>query len=192
MRTSKLSRVTKETDVWIEFNLDGQRQIDVDTGIPFLDHMMNLFAFHGNFDLKIDAKGDLAVDDHHTVEDVGILLGTVFKEAIKDYKGINRYGVSYLPMDEALARVVIDVSNRPFLVFNANFKQDKVGTLSTENVYEFFKAFVQESRINLHIELLYGTNDHHKIEAIFKGFGRALRDAVNVISEELPSTKGLL
>jgi imidazoleglycerol-phosphate dehydratase len=192
MRTSKLSRVTKETDVWIEFNLDGQRQIDVDTGIPFLDHMMNLFAFHGNFDLKIDAKGDLSVDDHHTVEDVGILLGTVFKEAIKDYKGINRYGVSYLPMDEALARVVIDVSNRPFLVFNANFKQDKVGTLSTENVYEFFKAFVQESRINLHIELLYGTNDHHKIEAIFKGFGRALRDAVNVISEELPSTKGLL
>ena len=192
MRTSKLSRVTKETDVWIEFNLDGQRQIDVDTGIPFLDHMMNLFAFHGNFDLKIDAKGDLAVDDHHTVEDVGILLGAAFKEAMKDYKGINRYGISYLPMDEALARVVIDVSNRPFLVFNANFKQDKVGTLSTENVYEFFKAFVQESRINLHIELLYGTNDHHKIEAIFKGFGRALRDAVNVISEELPSTKGLL
>ena len=192
MRTSKLSRVTKETDVWVEFELDGSRTIDIDTGIPFLDHMLTLFAFHGGFDLKIDAKGDITVDDHHTVEDVGILLGTAFKEAIKDYKGINRYSTSYVPMDEALSRVVVDVSNRPYLVFNASFKQDKVGSLSTENVLEFFKAFVQEARINLHIELLYGTNDHHKIESIFKAFGRALKDAVNVVSDELPSTKGLL
>ncbi|HAX03732.1 MAG: imidazoleglycerol-phosphate dehydratase [Tenericutes bacterium GWC2_34_14] len=192
MRTSKRSRVTKETDIWIELNIDGTRNIDIDTGIPFFDHMLALFAFHGKFDLKIDAKGDLAVDDHHTVEDVGIILGQAFKEAIADYKGINRYGSVFLPMDEALSRVVVDISNRPYLVFNATFKQDKVGTLSTENVYEFFKAFVQEARINCHIELLYGMNDHHKIESIFKGFGRAMKEALKIVDEELPSTKGLL
>lgn len=192
MRQSKLSRKTKETEIEIELTLDEKKDIIVDTGIAFFDHMLELFAFHGNLDLKIKASGDLKVDDHHTVEDVGILLGMAFKEAIGNYKGINRYGQVYLPMDESLSRVVVDVSNRPYLVFNAVFKQDKLGTLSTENVEEFFKAFVQEARINLHIENLYGSNDHHKVESIFKGFGRALSEASKVISNECPSTKGLL
>ncbi|PKK94243.1 MAG: imidazoleglycerol-phosphate dehydratase HisB [Tenericutes bacterium HGW-Tenericutes-6] len=192
MRQSKVSRVTKETDIELELNLDGKRQSRIETGIPFFDHMLTLFSFHSGFDLNIKACGDLEVDDHHTVEDVGILLGIAFKEAIGNYQGIERYASVYLPMDESLSRVVLDVSNRPYLVFNASFKQDKVGTLSTENVYEFFKAFVQESRINLHIELLYGQNDHHKIESIFKGFGRALKNAVKITSADVPSTKGLL
>ncbi len=192
MRQSKVSRVTKETDIELELNLDGKRQSSIETGIPFFDHMLTLFSFHSGFDLNIKACGDLEVDDHHTVEDVGILLGIAFKEAIENYQGIERYASVYLPMDESLSRVVLDVSNRPYLVFNASFKQDKVGTLSTENVYEFFKAFVQESRINLHIELLYGQNDHHKIESIFKGFGRALKNAVKITSTDVPSTKGLL
>lgn len=192
MRQSKVSRVTKETDIELELNLDGKRQSSIETGIPFFDHMLTLFSFHSGFDLNIKACGDLEVDDHHTVEDVGILLGIAFKEAIGNYQGIERYASVYLPMDESLSRVVLDVSNRPYLVFNASFKQDKVGTLSTENVYEFFKALVQESRINLHIELLYGQNDHHKIESIFKGFGRALKNAVKITSTDVPSTKGLL
>lgn len=192
MRQSKISRTTQETDITIEFNLDGNRQISINTGIPFFDHMLNLFAFHANIDLNIRACGDIEVDDHHTVEDVGIILGMAFKEAINDYKGINRYGFVYLPMDESLSRVVVDISNRPLLVFKSDFKQDKVGTLSTENVNEFFKAFVQEARINLHIENIYGSNDHHKIESIFKGFGRAIKEAIMINSECLPSTKGLL
>lgn len=192
MRQSNVSRKTKETSIDIALALDGKRDITIDTGIPFFDHMLELFAFHGNLDLNIKAIGDLKVDDHHTVEDVGILLGMAFKNAIGNYKGINRYGQVYLPMDESLSRVVVDVSNRPYLVFNALFKQDKLGTLSTENVEEFFKAFVQEARINLHIENIYGSNDHHKVESIFKGFGRALKEAVGIISDELPSTKGLL
>lgn len=192
MRQSKVSRVTQETDIQVELNLDGTRSSSIDTGIPFFDHMLTLFSFHSGFDLKVKACGDLEVDDHHTVEDVGILLGIAFKEAIGNYQGIERYGSVYLPMDESLSRVVVDVSNRPYLVFNASFRQDKVGTLSTENVHEFFKAFVQESKINLHIELLYGQNDHHKIESIFKGFGRALKQATSITSKDLPSTKGLL
>jgi imidazoleglycerol-phosphate dehydratase len=192
MRQSKVSRVTQETDIQVELNLDGTRSSSIDTGIPFFDHMLTLFSFHSGFDLKVKACGDLEVDDHHTVEDVGILLGIAFKEAIGNYQGIERYGSVYLPMDESLSRVVVDVSNRPYLVFNASFRQDKVGTLSTENVHEFFKAFVQESKINLHIELLYGQNDHHKIESIFKGFGRALKQATSITPNDLPSTKGLL
>lgn len=192
MRQSKVSRKTKETDIEIELTLDGQKSIEVSTGIGFFDHMLDLLAFHGNLDLKVKACGDLKVDDHHTVEDVGILLGIAFKDAIGSYKGINRFGQVYLPMDESLSRVVIDVSNRPYLVFNADFKQNKVGSFSTENVEEFFKAFVQEARINLHIENIYGSNDHHKIESIFKGFGRALKEAVKITSDECPSTKGVL
>ncbi len=192
MRQSKVSRKTKETDIEIELTLDGQKNIEVSTGIGFFDHMLDLLAFHGNLDLKVKACGDLKVDDHHTVEDVGILLGIAFKDAIGSYQGINRFGQVYLPMDESLSRVVIDVSNRPYLVFNATFKQDKIGSFSTENVAEFFKAFVQEARINLHIENIYGSNDHHKIESIFKGFGRALKEAVKITSDECPSTKGVL
>ncbi len=192
MRQSKVSRKTKETDIEIELTLDGQKNIEVSTGIGFFDHMLDLLAFHGNLDLKIKTCGDLKVDDHHTVEDVGILLGIAFKDAIGSYKGINRFGQVYLPMDESLSRVVIDVSNRPYLVFNATFKQDKIGSFSTENVEEFFKAFVQEARINLHIENIYGSNDHHKSESIFKGFGRALKEAVKITSDECPSTKGVL
>ena len=192
MRIANIQRKTNETDINLSLNIDGTKQVDVQTGIPFFDHMLTLFAFHGSFDLKIQAKGDLEVDDHHTVEDIGLALGQALVIALNDKVGINRYGLMYLPMDEALSRVVIDVSNRPFLVFKAQFNRDKVGTMDTQNVFEFFKSFVNESKINLHIETLYGDNEHHKIESIFKGFGRALKEATRITSTEVSSTKGVL
>ncbi len=192
MRTRSLSRKTKETDVTISINLDGTKNITVDTGVPFFDHMLTLFAFHGNFDLSLIAKGDVWVDDHHTVEDCGIVLGQAINESLGDKKGIERYSSVYLPMDEALVRVVIDISNRPMLIFKGEFKRESIGGLSLENVKEFLKAFTTEARITLHIEILDGINDHHKVEAIFKGLGRALKLAVKETSDELPSTKGVL
>jgi imidazoleglycerol-phosphate dehydratase len=192
MRISEINRKTNETDIKLKLNLDGNRKIYIQTGIPFFDHMLTLFAFHGSFDLDIRAIGDIDVDDHHTVEDVGLALGQALYQALGDRKGINRYGLMYLPMDEALSRVVIDISNRPFLVFKAVFNRDKVGTMDTQNVCEFFKSFVNESRMNLHIETLYGDNEHHKIESMFKGFGRALKEAVQIINQDISSTKGVL
>ena len=192
MRTSNKTRTTKETTISLKVNIEGNKQIAIETGIPFFDHMLTLMAFHAGWDLTLNAKGDIAVDDHHTVEDVGILLGQALKEAMQDYQGINRYASLFLPMDESLTRVVLDVSNRPYLVFKADFKQDKIGNFSTENVWEFFKALVQEARITLHIELLYGHNDNHKIESIFKGVGGGLKEATRITSSDVPSTKGLL
>lgn len=192
MRTYTIQRNTKETQIELFLNLDGNKQIDVQTGIPFFDHMLTLFAFHGSFDLKVFAKGDLEVDDHHTVEDVGLALGQAILQALGDKKGIERYGMMYLPMDEALSRVVLDLSNRPYLVFKATFNRDKVGTMDTQNVFEFFKSVSNEAKMNLHMEVLYGDNEHHKIESLFKAFGRALKMAVKVTSTEVSSTKGVL
>jgi len=192
MRQSYIKRVTNETSIEVELNLDGSGKIEIDTGIGFLNHMLTLFGFHGGFDLKIKCVGDLNVDSHHTAEDIGITLGQAFKEAIGDKKGIERYGTMFLPMDEALARIVVDISGRPYLVYLLEFKREMIKDMATEDFKEFFKGFVNNSLTTLHIELLYGENDHHKIEGIFKGFGRALKYASRITSSTLQSTKGKL
>ena len=193
MRKTEISRKTQETDIQLTLNLDGTGQYDIQTGIGFLDHMLSLFAFHAGFDLTLHAKGDLEVDDHHTVEDIGIVLGQAFRKVFGDKKGINRYGFFLLPMDEVLARAVVDISGRYFLYFQAQFKREKIGDLATENVKEFFQAFVRESGATLHLEILTFGNDHHQAEALFKSFGRALKSAVQITgSKQIPSTKGEL
>ena len=192
MRKGIVIRNTLETKIKVEINLDGSGEAKIDTGVGFLDHMLTLMAFHGKFDLTILAKGDLCVDDHHTIEDIGICLGEAFKEAIGDRRGIRRYSTVYIPMDESLAYTSIDISNRPYLVFNVNFSYEKIGNMSTQMFKEFFRAFVNESRITLHINLLYGENDHHKIEAVFKSFARALKEGSEIISKEVSSSKGVL
>ena len=192
MRKGIVIRNTLETKIKVEVNLDGSGEAKIDTGVGFLDHMLTLMAFHGKFDLTILAKGDLCVDDHHTIEDIAICLGEAFKEAIGDRRGIRRYSTVYIPMDESLAYTSIDISNRPYLVFNVNFSYEKIGSMSTQMFKEFFRAFVNESRITLHINLLYGENDHHKIEAVFKSFARALKEGSEIISKEVSSSKGVL
>ena len=192
MRKGIVIRNTLETKIKVEINLDGSGEAKIDTGVGFLDHMLTLMAFHGKFDLTILAKGDLCVDDHHTIEDIGICLGEAFKEAIGDRRGIRRYSTVYIPMDESLAYTSIDISNRPYLVFIVNFSYEKIGNMSTQMFKEFFRAFVNESRITLHINLLYGENDHHKIEAVFKSFARALKEGSEIISKEVSSSKGVL
>ena len=192
MRKGIVIRNTLETKIKVEINLDGSGEVKIDTGVGFLDHMLTLMAFHGKFDLTILAKGDLCVDDHHTIEDIGICLGEAFKEAIGDRRGIRRYSTVYIPMDESLAYTSIDISNRPYLVFNVDFTAEKIGNMSTQMFKEFFRAFVNESRITLHINLLYGENDHHKIEAVFKSFARALKEGSEIISKEVSSSKGVL
>lgn len=192
MRKGIVIRNTLETKIKVEINLDGSGEAKIDTGVGFLDHMLTLMAFHGKFDLTILAKGDLCVDDHHTIEDIGICLGEAFKEAIGDRRGIRRYSTVYIPMDESLAYTSIDISNRPYLVFNVNFSDEKIGNMSTQMFKEFFRAFVNESRITLHINLLYGENDHHKIESVFKSFARALKEGSEIISKEVSSSKGVL
>lgn len=192
MRQSNIKRITNETNIEVELNLDGSGKTEIDTGIGFLNHMLTLFGFHGGFDLKIKCTGDLEVDSHHTAEDIGITLGQAFKEAIGDKKGIERYGMMLLPMDEALARVVVDISGRPYLVYLLDFNREMIKDMATEDFKEFFKGFVNNSLTTLHIELLYGENDHHKIEGIFKGFGRALKIASRITSSTLQSTKGNL
>ncbi|MBN2286850.1 MAG: imidazoleglycerol-phosphate dehydratase HisB [Tissierellales bacterium] len=192
MRTSKISRKTKETDILIQFNLDGNGIAKINTGIGFLDHMLTLFAFHGGFDLEVNCKGDLEVDSHHTAEDIGLALGTAVYQALGDKKGIKRYASLYLPMDEALCRMAIDISGRPFLVYKVDLTRPYLGQMDTQNFEEFFRAFISESRITLHTEILYGNNDHHKIEAVFKAFGRALKEASEVIGDQVSSTKGVL
>ena len=193
-RISSLERNTKETQIKLTLNLDGEGKTNIDTGVGFFDHMLNLMAFHGGFDLDIKAHGDLEVCDHHLVEDTGILFGKAFLEALGDKRGINRYGTFFLPMDETLAQVSLDISGRAFLVFQGEFKRDTVGTFATEMTEEFFRAFAFNSGITLHARILYGSNDHHKIEALFKALGRALREAktVNENDMRLPSTKGML
>lgn len=192
MRKSSVSRKTNETDIFTELNLDGSGITEIDTGIGFLNHMLNLFAFHGGFDLKIKCTGDLDVDTHHSSEDIGIALGQAFKEALGDKKGIERYGFFLLPMDEAMANVAVDFSGRPYLVYNIEFNRNQLGSMATEDFKEFFKGFVNSSLSTLHIGLLYGENDHHKIEAVFKGLGRALKAACKITSDSLQSTKGVL
>ncbi|MCK9217075.1 MAG: imidazoleglycerol-phosphate dehydratase HisB [Firmicutes bacterium] len=191
MRKSLIERETKETKISMELDLDGSGKADIDTGIGFLDHMLTLLAFHGGFDLKIICKGDLNVDSHHTAEDLGITLGEAFRNALEDKVGIERYGFMILPMDEALARIAVDFSGRPCLVYDIEFNNNSMGNMTTEDFKEFFKGFVNNSLCTLHIGLLYGENDHHKIEAVFKGFGRALKEAVKITSDNIPSTKGV-
>lgn len=192
MRTAKIERKTNETDIIVEINLDGTGENQIDTGIGFLDHMLNLMAFHSLFDLKIICRGDIYIDDHHSAEDIGIALGQVFSKALGDRKGIRRYASLHIPMDEALCLAAVDISNRPYLVFDVNFESQKLGNISTQSFKEFFRAFAFNSGITLHLNLLYGENDHHKIEAAFKAFARALREASQIVSEEIPSSKGIL
>ena len=192
MRSYKIERNTLETQILVEINLDGSGKADIDTGVGFFDHMLTLMAFQGKFDMKVKCHGDTYVDDHHTIEDIGIALGECVKGALGDRRGIRRYSTVFIPMDEALSQTSIDVSNRPYLVFNAEFADERVGNMATQMVKEFFRAFVNESRVTLHINLLYGENDHHKIEAIFKSFARALKDAIEIISDEVASSKGVL
>ena len=192
MRRGFVERDTLETKIKVDLDLDGNGKAEIDTGVGFLDHMLTLMACHGKFDLTVIAKGDLYVDDHHTIEDIGICIGKAFKDAIGDRKGIRRYSTVYIPMDESLAYTSLDISNRPYLVFNVNFTHEKVGNMSTQMFKEFFRAFVNESRITLHINLIYGENDHHKIEAVFKSFARALKEGSEVISHDISSSKGVL
>ena len=192
MRRGFVERDTLETKIKVDLDLDGNGKAEIDTGVGFLDHMLTLMAFHGKFDLTVIAKGDLYVDDHHTIEDIGICIGKAFKDAIGDRKGIRRYSTVYIPMDESLAYTSLDISNRPYLVFNVNFTYEKVGNMSTQMFKEFFRAFVNESRITLHINLIYGENDHHKIEAVFKSFAMALKEGSEVISDDISSSKGVL
>jgi imidazoleglycerol-phosphate dehydratase len=193
VRYAEQERETEETRVRVVVDLDGARRATVDTGIGFFDHMLTQFAFHGGFDLGVSAEGDLHVDDHHTVEDVGICLGGAIRQALGDAEGINRFGSEHAPTDDALVRVVADVSGRPFLEYGLEFDVERIGGLSTENIAEFFRAVVNHSGITLHVHKLAGTNNHHVCEAAFKAFGRALRKAVTrVDSHGAPSTKGVI
>lgn len=191
MRKKKMSRKTSETDIQIMLNVDGKGEYHIDTGVEFFNHMLESFARHGFFDLKVKAQGDVGVDDHHTVEDVGLLLGEVFKKALGDKKGIRRMAHAIIPMDEALATVAVDISGRSYCVLDMEFKKQKVGDLSTENVSHFLKSFAQNGGININAKL-EGENDHHQIEALFKSLARALKDAVTVEHDMIPSTKGVL
>lgn len=192
-RKSTIQRKTAETDIELELNLDGSGIHDIDTGVPFLNHMLTLFAVHGFFDLRLIAHGDTDVDDHHTVEDIGICLGKALAAGLGEKGGIARYGSCYLPMDETLTRVVIDISNRPYLHFAAPVVEQKVGTFDTVLVKEFFRAVSQHGGLTLHIDLLHGENGHHIIESVFKGFGRALSSAAAKIEiEGTLSSKGCL
>ena len=195
MRTSQVTRNTLETQVSVSLNLDGTGVAKLASGVPFLDHMLDQIARHGLVDLDISAKGDLHIDAHHTVEDIGITLGQAFAKAVGDKKGIRRYGHAYVPLDEALSRVVIDLSGRPGLVFAVEFSRGTIGEFDVDLVSEFFQGFVNHAGVTLHIDNLRGKNSHHQVETIFKAFGRALRMAVEVdsrLGNALPSTKGSL
>lgn len=193
-RTAAINRKTGETNIQLSFNVDGEGISEIDTGVPFMNHMLDLFTKHGQFNLTVQANGDIEVDDHHTTEDIGICLGMALKDALGDKKGIKRYGNSFVPMDDTLAQVVIDLSNRPHLEFRADFPSDKVGTFDTELVHEFLWKFALEARMNLHVILHYGKNTHHMIEAIFKAMARALDEATTIDPriKGIPSTKGML
>jgi imidazoleglycerol-phosphate dehydratase len=195
MRAASVSRRTAETDVAVSIALDGTGQSTIATGVGFLDHMLELFARHGLFDIDVKVTGDLHVDQHHTTEDTGIALGQAFLKALGDKKGIARYADIHLPMDEALTRVALDISGRPFLVFRSGFPAEKIGAFDTELVREWFQAFAINAGVTLHVETLYGDNSHHIAESCFKGLARALRKAVAFDPREegrVPSTKGSL
>ncbi|MFL0196489.1 imidazoleglycerol-phosphate dehydratase HisB [Clostridium sp. WILCCON 0269] len=194
MRIGELSRKTYETDIKVKINLDGKGKYDINTEIGFFNHMLCMIAKHGIMDLDVYAKGDLDVDFHHTVEDVGITLGKCIKQALGDKKGIKRYGTAFIPMDESLAMVSIDLSGRPYLVFQGDLKNSKVGEMDTELVEEFFRALAFNAEMTLHVKVFYGKNTHHIIEGIFKSFAHALREAVSIDEkiEGIMSTKGII
>ena len=194
MRKAEVSRNTKETKIGVKLNLDGKGVAQVATGVPFLDHMLEQVARHGAFDLDISAKGDLHIDAHHTVEDIGITLGQAFAKAAGDKKGVRRYGHAYVPLDEALSRAVVDLSGRPGLEYHIEFTRARIGEFDVDLVHEFFQGFVNHAQITLHVDNLKGTNAHHQAETVFKAFGRALRMAVEVDPQvkDVPSTKGSL
>ncbi len=191
MRTAKIERNTKETQISVELNLDGG-DVEVSTGIGFFDHMLTAFGVHGKFGLKVNVKGDLNVDTHHTVEDTGIALGMAFKKALGDMSGIKRYGTFFVPMDESLGMCSVDISNRPFLTFNANFNEEKCGEYENCCTEEFFRAFAVNASVTLHINCVYGTNSHHQIEALFKAFAYAMNIATRSNDGGVISTKGVL
>ncbi len=193
-RVAKIERITKETKIKLELNLDGSGKSEINTGIGFLDHMLNLWAFHGLFDLKLTCSGDLEIDSHHSTEDIGLALGSALAEAVGEKKGIFRYGHSYVPMDEALIRAALDLSGRPEFVFSGEFSQPRIGQLDTQMINHFFKSLAISSKMNLHLSILYGINDHHKCEGMFKSMARALRMAVESDPRrtEVVSTKGSL
>lgn len=191
-RRASISRKTNETEVKVELDLDGNGSTEIDTKIKFFDHMLEQLGKHSGFDLKVKANGDLEIDDHHTVEDIGISLGESFNQALGDKKGIVRFADTTIPLDESLVRIAIDISGRPYLHSNLKFNREMVGDLSTETVNEFLRGFVNHARLTLHLDLIRGDNTHHQVEAIFKGLALVLKKAVKLESDRMPSTKGIL
>lgn len=192
MRKVSLARKTAETDITLTLNIDGSGIFRGSSGIGFFDHMLNLLAAHSGMDLELSCRGDLAVDNHHTVEDIGIVFGDALKQALGDKKGIRRYGMFYLPMDETLSRIVVDLSGRPYFVWQVRIPAERIGSFETETAREFFLALSMHGMMNLHMACLYGENSHHIVESLFKGLGRALREAVREENGWIPSTKGVL
>ncbi len=192
MRQVIINRNTLETSIELQLNLDGSKEISIDTGIGFFDHMLKAMAFYAEFDIELKCHGDLEVDSHHTIEDVGLVFGNALKESLGDRRGITRFSSTITPMDESLALVAIDISNRPYLVENLSFKSDMIGNMDTQDFKEFFRAFAFSAGMTLHIDLMRGENDHHKIEAVFKGLGRSLKEALTIKGNEVISTKGVL
>lgn len=192
MRQAEIHRKTGETDIAISLVIDGEGRFEGTTGIGFFDHMMNLLACHSGMDISITCQGDLEVDNHHTIEDLGIALGSVFLKALGDKKGIRRYGAFFCPMDETLSRIVLDLSGRPYFVYDVKIPVERIGTFETEMTREFFLAFAMHGMMNLHMACLYGENGHHIVESLFKGLGHALKKAVTVEGGRVLSTKGVL
>lgn len=191
-RMASMHRKTGETDITITLNVDGSGKWEGTSGIGFFDHMMNLLAAHSGMDISLTCQGDLEVDNHHTIEDIGITLGEVFRKALGDKKGIHRYGCFFCPMDETLSRVVLDISGRSYFVFDVDIPVERIGTFETEMTREFFLAFANHAEMNLHMAILYGINGHHMVESLFKGIGHALKEAVKVEGNQVLSTKGVL
>lgn len=192
MRTARIERKTKETSIAMELNIDGTGTFKGKSGMPFMDHMLNLWSCHGGFDLEIQVQGDLEIDGHHTIEDLGICLGRCIDDALGTRQGINRYGSAWIPMDEALSMVVLDISGRPFLSYEVPVESEKIGTFEVELVEEFFRAVCTNAGLTLHIQLLKGKNAHHIIESVFKAFSRAFKEAVLLTGGGVPSTKGVI
>lgn len=192
MRQAEIHRKTGETDIAISLVIDGEGRFGGTTGIGFFDHMMNLLACHSGMDISLSCRGDLEVDNHHTIEDLGIALGSVFLKALGDKKGIRRYGAFFCPMDETLSRIVLDLSGRPYFVYDVKIPVERIGTFETEMTREFFLAFAMHGMMNLHMACLYGENGHHIVESLFKGLGHALKEAVTVEGGRVLSTKGVL
>ena len=191
-RTARDERKTRETDITASFSLDGTGRADVSTGLGFLDHMLDALALHGRFDLSLRCAGDLEVDDHHTIEDCALVLGSTFREALGDPVGIRRFGYAYAPLDEALARAVIDVSGRPSATVELGLARERLGDVACENLTHFFQSFATAARMTLHLDVLRGVNDHHRAEAAFKAFALAAGQAVAVVGGDIPSTKGVI